>query len=95
VTRTGDQASVPSQVAARLFAQKPGEIGIAAGIDGQFVVRTTEIIVADPATDAAGMEQLRTQLRRDMAGDLSSEYGQSLRQRFGVTINRSVVDRLN
>jgi hypothetical protein len=30
-----------------------------------------------------------------MAGDLSSEYGQSLRQRFGVTINRSVVDRLN
>jgi len=95
VLRTGDQANVPSQVAARLFAQKPGELGVAAGIDGQYVVRTKEIVVADPAADAAGMEQLRTQLRRDMAGDLSSEYGQALRQRYGVTINRTVVDRLN
>jgi hypothetical protein len=30
-----------------------------------------------------------------MAGDLSSEYNQALRQKFGVTINRSVVERLN
>ncbi|MBI3505739.1 MAG: SurA N-terminal domain-containing protein [Proteobacteria bacterium] len=95
VLRTGDQANVPSQVAARLFAQKPGELGVAAGIDGQYVVRTKEIIVADPAADTAGMEQLRTQLRRDIAGDLSAEYGQALRQRYGVTINRNVVDRLN
>ncbi len=95
VLRTGDQANVPSQVAARLFAQKPGELGVAAGIDGQYVVRTKEIVTADPAADAPGMEQLRTQLRRDMAGDLSGEYGQALRQRYGVTINRSVVDRLN
>jgi len=95
VLRTGDQASVPSQVAARLFAQKPGELGVAAGIDGQHVVRTKEIVPADPAADAAGMEQLRTQLRRDIAGDLSSEYGQALRQRYGVTINRNIVDRLN
>ena len=95
VLRTGDQASVPSQVAARLFAQKPGELGVAAGIDGQHVVRTKEIVPADPAADVPGMEQLRTQLRRDIAGDLSVEYGQALRQRYGVTVNRSVVDRLN
>ncbi len=95
VLRTGDQANVPSQVAARLFAQKPGELGVAAGIDGQYVVRTKEVQVPDPAADAPGMEQLRTQLRRDIAGDLSIEYGQALRQRYGVTVNRSVVDRLN
>ncbi|MBL8806548.1 MAG: SurA N-terminal domain-containing protein [Rhodospirillales bacterium] len=95
VLRTGDQASVPSQVAARLFAQKPGETGVAPGLDGQYVVRTTEIIPADPAADKAGMDQLRAQIRRDMASDVSSEYGQALRQRYGVTVNRSVVDRVN
>jgi peptidyl-prolyl cis-trans isomerase D len=95
VLRTGDQAAVPSQVAARLFAQKPGEIGVAPGLDGQFVVRTGEIVAADPAADAAGVDQLRQQIRRDMAGDVSGEYGQSLRQRYGVTVNRSVVERVN
>lgn len=95
VLRTGDQASVPSQVAARLFAQKAGEMGVAPGLDGQYVVRTTEIIPADPAADKAGMEQLRTQIRRDMASDVASEYGQALRLRYGVTVNRSVVDRVN
>ena len=86
---------MPGQVAARLFAQKPGELGIAAGLGGEYVVRTGEIVAADPASDDAGMAQLRDQLRRDMAGDLSGEYGQGLRQRYGVTVNRAVVDRLN
>jgi peptidyl-prolyl cis-trans isomerase D len=95
VLRTGDQGGVPSQVAARLFAQKPGELGVAAGLEGEYVVRTGEIVPADPAADADGMAQLRDQLRRDMAGDLSGEYGQGLRQRYGVTVNRAVVDRLN
>ena len=95
VLRTGDQASVPSQVASRLFAQKPGEVGVSPGLDGQYVVRTTGIVPADPAADAAGVDQLRTQIRRDMAGDVSGEYGQALRLRYGVTINRSVVERVN
>jgi hypothetical protein len=30
-----------------------------------------------------------------MAGDMTAEYNQALRQKFGVTVNRSVVDRLN
>jgi peptidyl-prolyl cis-trans isomerase D len=95
VPRTGENAAVPSAVAARLFALKPGQTGLAAGIDGQFVVRTGEIVAADPAADPAGLAALRAQLARDMAGDLSSEYNQALRQKFGVTINRSVVERLN
>jgi peptidyl-prolyl cis-trans isomerase D len=95
VLRTGDAAGTPSAVAARLFAQKPGQASLAAGIDGQFVVRTGDVVPADPAADAAGMAALRTQLTREMAGDMTAEYNQALRQKFGVTVNRSVVDRLN
>jgi len=95
VLRTGDAAGTPSAVAARLFAQKPGQASLAAGIDGQFVVRTGDVVSADPAADAAGMAALRTQLTREMAGDMTAEYNQALRQKFGVTVNRSVVDRLN
>jgi peptidyl-prolyl cis-trans isomerase D len=95
VPHTGENAAVPGAVAARLFALKPGQTGLAAGIDGQFVVRTGDVVAADPAADPAGLAALRTQLARDMAGDLSSEYNQALRQKFGVTINRSVVERLN
>ena len=41
------------------------------------------------------MEQLRVQLRRDIASDLTAEYAQGLRQRLGASVNQAVVDRLN
>jgi len=95
VLRTGDAAGTPSAVAARLFAQKPGQTSLSAAVEGQYVVRTGDIVAADPAADPAGMAALRAQLGRDLAGDLSNEYNRALRQKFGVTVDRSVVDRLN
>ena len=43
---------------------------------------------------AAGVEQIRTQLRQDMANDLVAEYTQGLRTRLGAQVNRAVVERL-
>jgi peptidyl-prolyl cis-trans isomerase D len=96
VLRTGDTArNMPAQIAARLFALKPGEAAVTPGLEGQYVVRMKDIVPADPAADAAGVEQIRAQLRQDMANDLVAEYTQGLRTRLGTQVNRAVVDRLN
>jgi peptidyl-prolyl cis-trans isomerase D len=95
VLRTGDGGKLPAQIAARLFALPPGGVATAPGLEGHYVIRLKEIVPADPSADAAGVEQLRVQLRRDIAGDLTAEYAQGLRQRLGTTVNRAVVERLN
>ncbi|MCM0021515.1 MAG: SurA N-terminal domain-containing protein [Tagaea sp.] len=95
ILRTGEGGRLPAQIAARLFALAPGGLATAPGLEGHYVVRLKEIVPADPAADAAGVEQLRVQLRRDIAGDLTAEYAQGLRQRLGTTVNRAVVERLN
>jgi peptidyl-prolyl cis-trans isomerase D len=95
VLRTGEGGRLPAQIAARLFALKPGELTTAPGLEGHYVVRLKEIVPADPAADAPGVEQLRAQLRRDIAADLTAEYAQGLRRRLGAAVNRPVVDRLN
>jgi peptidyl-prolyl cis-trans isomerase D len=95
VLRSGEGGRLPAQIAARLFALQPGALAMAPGLEGHYVVRLKDIVPADPAADAAGVEQLRVQLRRDIAGDLTAEYAQGLRQRLGANVNRAVVDRLN
>ncbi len=96
VLRTGDTSrNLPAQIAARLFAMKPGDAAVTPGLEGHYVVRTKEIVPADPAADASGVERIRAQLRQEMANDLIAEYTQGLRARLGAQINRAVVDRLN
>jgi peptidyl-prolyl cis-trans isomerase D len=95
VLRTGDGGRVPAQIAARLFALESGKAAMAPGLEGHYVVRLKDVVPADPAADAAGVEQVRVQLRRDIAGDLGAEYAQGLRKRLGATVNRAVVERLN
>jgi peptidyl-prolyl cis-trans isomerase D len=88
------RAAVPPEVNARLFALKLKETGVASGREGYYVLTLTGIEPANPAADAAGVEQLRTQLVQQIGGDVVGEYIEALRQRYGVTIDRSVVDRL-
>lgn len=93
--RTGEGGRLPAQIAARLFSLKPGELAMAPGLDGHYVIRLKDVVPADPTADPAGVEQLRVQLRRDIAGDLMAEYAQGLRERLKASVNRPVVDRLN
>jgi peptidyl-prolyl cis-trans isomerase D len=88
------RATVPPEVNARLFALKLNETGIAPGREGFHVLTLTGIEPANPTTDAAGVGQLRTQLAQQLGGDVVGEYIEALRQRYGVTIDKSVVDRL-
>ncbi len=88
------RAAVPAEVNSRLFAMALNEVASVSSRDGVHVVRLTGIVPADPAADAAGMQQLRDQLRAQIAGDIAAAYTASLRQRYGVSVYQAVIDRL-
>ena len=88
------RAPLPPEVTGRLFQMKEGETAAVSSRDGVYIVRLTSTLAADPAADAEGLTLLRNQLRQQIAGDLVASYSEALRQRFGVTINRAIVDRL-
>jgi peptidyl-prolyl cis-trans isomerase D len=88
------RAPVPPEVTSRLFQMKDGEVAVVPGRDGVYVVRLTGSVAADPAADAEGLAQLRTQLKQQIDGDVVAGYAEALRQRYGVSIDRAVVDRL-
>ena len=88
------RSTVPPEVNAKLFALKPGETGTVPVSNATYVVRLTQVIAADPAADKAGVDQLRAELRQQMSGDVVQAYVDALRQRYGVTINQDVIDRV-
>lgn len=88
------RAPVPPEVTGRLFQMKQGETASVPSRDGVYIVHLTTTITADPAADAEGVAQLRTQLRQQIGNDVVTGYTEALRQRYGVTINRTVVDRI-
>lgn len=87
-------ATVAPEVTARLFSLKPNEAAVVPSREGYNVVRLTEIVAADPAKDAAVVDQIRTQLAQQLGSDVVGTYVDALRQRYGVTIDRAVVDRV-
>lgn len=88
------RAPVPPEVTSRLFQMKDGEVASVPSRDGVYVIRMTNSTPADPAADADGIAQLRVQLKQQIDGDVVAGYAEALRQRYGVSIDRVVVDRL-
>ena len=88
-------ATVAPEITARLFSLKLNQAGVVPGRDGYTVVRLTKIDPADPASDKAGVDQVRTQLREQIGGDVIATYVEALRQRYGVTIDKEVVDKVS
>jgi peptidyl-prolyl cis-trans isomerase D len=88
-------ATVSPEIAARLFSLKPNQAAVVPGADGDSVVRLTQIIPANPDADKAGVDQLRTQLRQQIGGDVVATYVDALRRRYGVTIDQQVVDKIS
>jgi peptidyl-prolyl cis-trans isomerase D len=88
-------AAVAPEITARLFSLKPNEAAVVPGRDGYIVVRLTQVVAADPASDAAGVEQVRMQLRQQIGGDIVATYVDALRQRYGVTVDQSVIDHIS
>jgi peptidyl-prolyl cis-trans isomerase D len=94
-TNYDPRAAVPPEVNAQLFSIAVGETAVVPGRDGVHVVRLGQVVPADPAADSATVDQLRAQLQQQIAGDLIGEFADALRQRYGVTINSDVINRLN
>jgi len=92
---TGD-ALISSALAGRLFALNVGGVAVdasAAG-DGSVVARLKEIVPADPAADAAGVERLAKALAEAINADVLAQYQQALRDEIGVRINAQIFERL-
>ncbi len=88
------RAAVPPEINARLFSLKLNEAGVAPSRGGVNVVRLTQVVAAEPAKDAAGVDRLREQVQSQVGGDIVGEYIDALRRRYGVTIDKDVVDKL-
>ena len=91
---TGADANVTPDLAAKLFGVKIGEAAAGAAQGGQVVGRLTAINPADPTQDAAGLEQLKADLRTQLEGDVLQQFGDRLRQSIGVETNQAAIDKL-
>ena len=60
--------------------------------DGAAVVVLKNIIPADAEADSAAVAQLSKQIAQQMTGDVVDELVASLQTRYGVTINRHVIE---
>lgn len=89
---TGDD--IPSALIVKLFDLRPGQAAMAAGRDGYVVGRLKAVQPADPAADQAGVNSLGAELSEGLANDLVVQFGEALRDRFGVKIHPQAVEGL-
>jgi peptidyl-prolyl cis-trans isomerase D len=87
-------AGVPPALVSKLFDVKPGGAVDAPATEGYAVAQLKEIQPADPAKDPAGVNDLSHQLSQQMQGEFLGAFGQALRSRYKVEINRDNIDRL-
>ncbi|HTI81243.1 MAG TPA: SurA N-terminal domain-containing protein [Acetobacteraceae bacterium] len=94
VTREARTEGMPAQLVQVLFGLKKGEPTMVETPDGFIVATPAEIVEADPKTDPAGFDQLRTAVIRSIAGDLASVFADALRARAQPRINQAALDNI-
>jgi len=92
----GPSPALPASLFETMFAAKPDAVGVGASNSGQIVAKLVEVIPADPTLvqAATSINMLSTNMAEAMASDLMAQYMAGLRARYGVTINRSILDTL-
>lgn len=95
VTRSeGDGvASLPAAVTATLFTLQPGQATSGPVPTGHVVAILTEVQAADPAAEADIYDNLATRLETDVATDLLNSMANSLRERYPVEINQTMLEQ--
>ena len=73
---------------------KPGEVTRASVPDAELLIKVKEILPPDPAESEKEIASLAQRLRGAVAEDLSMSFGQGLKQRFPVRIDRSQIEKL-
>lgn len=91
----GEPPATPAAVEA-LFATPPGAIAdeVVEVAGGFGVVRTGEIIPADPGADPEGVARLKDQLSAEMKADIMAQFEQALRDTYPVVIDVAEVNRV-
>ncbi len=87
-------AGVPPALVSKLFEVKLGAAVDAPATDGYAVAQLKTIIPADPDKDKAGLDSLSHQLSQQMQGEFLGAFGQALRSRYKVEIDRDNINRL-
>ncbi len=95
VTRSeGDgAANLPAAVTGTLFALGPGQATSGQVPTGHVVAILTEIQSADPEADAESFDNLVTRTEADVATDLINGMANSLRERYPVDIDRTMLEQ--
>jgi peptidyl-prolyl cis-trans isomerase D len=94
VGRSAAPVGVPTELVNPLFTLKPGEPTMVETSEGFMVAVLVKIVQADPAGDAAGFAELRTQLARAMADDTEALFAVAVRDRANPKLNRALLDTL-
>ncbi len=85
----------PAQsLVAELFKLKPGDVAVSPIQGGVIVAQLKTVTPADPAADAAGVARVADQLRQSIGTDIYAQFNNGLRERFGVEVHQSVIDRM-
>ncbi|MDE1147757.1 MAG: SurA N-terminal domain-containing protein [Azospirillaceae bacterium] len=85
---------MPAQLIDTLFTLKVGEVTSAAATDGQMVARLAAVVAMPEPLMNQQTTIAQKQLRDGVAGDLYFQFMDALRQRYRITENRTLVQRL-
>ncbi|MGC2854278.1 peptidyl-prolyl cis-trans isomerase [Novispirillum sp. DQ9] len=97
ITRQGETvgdaaAALPRELVGRLFDMKVGDVAAVPMAEGAVVLRLAEVTPADPAANADRVKALGQRLRADVADDLLVQMSTAFTTRYGVEVNRPVID---
>ena len=87
-------AGVSPTVTEAMFGLAEGDLGMAATGDGYTVFRLKEVIAADAALDADGVERIATATASAIRMDLLEQLDRAIRQNHEVTIDRRAIEGL-
>ncbi|MDA1091054.1 MAG: peptidyl-prolyl cis-trans isomerase [Proteobacteria bacterium] len=89
-----ESGGLPQPLIDTLFSISKGEAALSRSGSGYAVASLKKIIVADPAADKDGLDRISDQLGQSLKGDILVQLAGGLRNRYGVSVNRQVIDGL-
>jgi peptidyl-prolyl cis-trans isomerase D len=96
ISRSGEGASVDLEMALirSAFQTQPENVFVATGQNAAFVASVTDVIAADPASEAQRFAALARDTQATEQNDLLSQLTQGLAKRHPVEINAQAVEQL-
>ena len=90
----GLAGTLPPELLAPLFEAKQGDATMVETRDGFAVARLTGIVPFDPASDAAALGRVRSEIEQSMQDELEQQFSAALRARSNVRVNTQMLDQV-